>query len=128
MSKLLNEVKKIHSIMGVNGKNIEEQYTPNESDINILNKYKEIKFPGITGTTQPLGLSKIETPKTFIDKVTKNFSVPVFRLSSSGYDFPVYRLEGKYTHNGKTYIIDFRPETGNNFALIGTIRIPIKSN
>ena len=109
-------------------KNIEEQYTQNKNDINLLKTYKEIKFPSITGDTQPLGLSKIETPETLIQKINKNFSVPVFRLNSAGFDFPVYRLEGKYTHNGKTYIIDFRPETGNNFALIGTIKLPIKSN
>jgi len=105
--------------------NIEEQYTQNENDINILKNYTQIKF---TGNTQPLGLSKIETPETLIQKINKNFSVPVFRLNSEGFDFPVYRLEGKYTHNGKTYIIDFRPETGTNFALIGTIKMPIKSN
>ena len=99
---------------------LDEQYTPTKTS--VLKNYKQIKF---TGNTQPLGLSKIETPQSFMDKINKNFSVPVFRLNSEGYDFPVYRLEGKYEHNGKKYIIDLRPETGNNFALIGTIKIAI---
>ena len=101
---------------------LDEQLTkPN--DVSILKDYKKIIFTG--NTHQELGLSRIETPQTLLDKVNKNFSIPVFRLSSSGYDFPVYRLEGKLKLNNKEYIIDLRPETGTKFALIGTIKIPI---
>lgn len=102
---------------------LDEQLTkPN--DVSILKDYNKITFTG--NTHQELGLSRIETPQTLLDKVNKNFSIPVFRLNSAGYDFPVYRLEGKFKHNNKEYIIDLRPEMGKNFALIGTIKIPIK--
>ena len=106
-------------------KNIEEQYTPNESKPNILKDYKEIKF---TGDTRPLGLSKIETPKTLIDKINNNpnFTVSVFPIQADGYQFPVYRLVGKGQYKGKKYEIALRPQKDLNFALIGTIKIPIK--
>ena len=94
-----------------------------ETLLDFLKDYKKIIFTG--NTHQELGLSRIETPQTLLDKVNKNFSIPVFRLNSDGYDFPVYRLEGKFERNGKKYTIDLRPEKGMNFALIGTIKIPI---
>ncbi len=101
---------------------LDEQLTkPNNNS--ILKDYKKIIFTG--NTHQELGLSRIETPQSLLDKINKNFSVPVFRINSAGYDFPVYRLEGKFEHNGKKYTIDLRPEKGPNFALIGTIKIPI---
>jgi len=105
--------------------NIEEQYTPTENDTSILKDYKEIKF---TGDTQTLGLSKIETPETFIDKINNNpnFTVSVFPIQADGYQFPVYRLVGKGQYKGKQYEIALRPQKDLNFALIGTIKIPIK--
>jgi hypothetical protein len=104
--------------------NIEEQLTkPNNNS--ILTDYTKIIF---TGDTQPLGLSKVETPKTFIYKINNNpnFGVSVFPIQADGYQFPVYRLVGKGQYKGKQYEIALRPEKDLNFALIGTIKIPIK--
>ena len=116
--------KEIESINLIYKKTIKEQYTTNDG-VSVLKDYNKIKFTGTTA--QNLGLSNFETPKSLMDKINNNpnFTVKVFDIQANGYKFPVYRLLGKGQFKGKTYEINLRPEKGNNFALIGSIKIPI---
>jgi hypothetical protein len=116
--------KEIESIDLIYKKTIKEQYTTNDT-ISILKDYSKIKFTG--NTKQNLGLSDFETPKSLLYKINNNpnFTVKVFDIVANGNKLPVYRLLGKGQFKGKTYEINLRPEKGNNFALIGSIKIPI---